>query len=188
MKPKPVEHAIVLIKPGYSNRLKEIRSRLEKHGKILLEGKVRLSPKEAEEFYVIHDGKPFQQTLVDYMVSGEVPFLIVSNKPGKKYNDASFRQWMREHIIGATDPIEAAPGTIRYDMGDRTPDVEDKIKNKEIKKKRMQNVVHFTAADEDPYYEIGVILRASGWFDALPEQAKRKEDLRILLAKLTPKK
>lgn len=65
---------------------------------------LKLTPAQAESFYEIHKGKPFYDSLVEFMSSGPVIAMIL------KYPDAveEFRK-----LIGATDPAKAEPGTIR---------------------------------------------------------------------------
>lgn len=71
--------------------------------------KLLLSKDEAKEFYLIHQGKPFYDDLVDYMSSGPVVALVLE----KNGAVMDFRK-----LIGATDPSEAAPGTIRARWGE----------------------------------------------------------------------
>ena len=64
----------------------------------------RMSLKQAEDFYGIHKGKPFFDTLVEFMSSGPAFVLILKHKNAVE----EFRK-----LIGATDPEKAEPGTIR---------------------------------------------------------------------------
>ncbi len=63
-----------------------------------------LSVKQAQEFYAVHSERPFYGELVDYMTSGPIVAAILE----KENAVADFR-----NLIGATDPSEAADGTIR---------------------------------------------------------------------------
>ncbi len=65
---------------------------------------VKLTLSQAESFYSIHKGKPFYDSLIEFMTSGPVVVMIL------KHEDAvdQFRK-----LIGATDPAKAEPGTIR---------------------------------------------------------------------------
>jgi Nucleoside diphosphate kinase len=65
---------------------------------------VKLTLSQAESFYAIHKGKPFYDSLIEFMTSGPVVVMIL------KHEDAvdQFRK-----VIGATDPAKAEPGTIR---------------------------------------------------------------------------
>lgn len=69
---------------------------------------VRLDPEQAMEFYAVHRGKPFFGGLIEYMSSG--PVMPVALEKGNAI--ASLRE-----LVGATDPAQAACGTIRHDYG-----------------------------------------------------------------------
>jgi nucleoside-diphosphate kinase len=69
---------------------------------------IRLQPDEARRFYLVHKDRPFYQELVEYMSSGKVVAMILE----KENCVEAFRKF-----IGATNPAEAAPGTIRKDFG-----------------------------------------------------------------------
>ncbi len=65
---------------------------------------LKLSVKQAEEFYSIHDGKPFYDDLVRFMTSGPIVVAILEKENAVE----DYRK-----LIGATDPSKAQPGTIR---------------------------------------------------------------------------
>jgi len=69
---------------------------------------VRLSPDEARIFYAVHAGKPFLERLVEYISSGPLCAVLLERE------DAIARL---RAIAGATDPAEAAEGTIRREFG-----------------------------------------------------------------------
>lgn len=69
----------------------------------------RFDEKRARAFYGVHEGKPFFEDLVRYIVSGDVVGLELEK------DGAAFEQ-LRE-LVGATDPAKARPGTIRYMYG-----------------------------------------------------------------------
>lgn len=69
---------------------------------------VRLTPERARAFYAVHEGKPFLDELVGYMSSGPVVPMVL------EADDAIVR--LRE-LMGATNPKNAAPGTIRAEFG-----------------------------------------------------------------------
>ncbi len=69
---------------------------------------VQLSPDEARGFYHVHAGKPFLENLVAFMSSGPVVAMVLERED-------AIRELRR--VVGATDPAEAAPGTIRRDFG-----------------------------------------------------------------------
>ena len=69
----------------------------------------QLSKSQAESFYAVHSERPFYGELVEYMTSGPIVAMILE----KENAVASFRE-----LIGATNPAEAAPGTIRADFAE----------------------------------------------------------------------
>ncbi len=98
---------LAIIKPDALGRGKtgEIIAQLEGDGFRIVGGRVvRLDQERAEAFYAVHRGKPFFTSLVDFMTSGPVLALALERE------DAVTQ--LRE-VIGATDPAEAAPGTVR---------------------------------------------------------------------------
>lgn len=68
----------------------------------------RFDEARAREFYSIHEGKPFYEDLVSYIVSGPVI--------GMELEKEEAVERLRD-LVGATDPVEARPGTIRYMYG-----------------------------------------------------------------------
>lgn len=106
-----MEITCMLIKPdGVSGgHIGEIISRIEKEG-FTIRGMrlLRLTRAEAEAFYAIHSEQPFFDELVAYMTGGPIVALALERE------DAVARL---RGVIGATDPKEAAPGTIRALFG-----------------------------------------------------------------------
>ena len=102
-----LERTLAILKPDcVSKRLTgEVITRIEKAGfKILGMKKLRLNRETAGGFYAVHRDKPFYAGLVEFMSSGPcVPIALE-----KENAVADFRS-----LIGATDPKDAAPGTIR---------------------------------------------------------------------------
>lgn len=106
-----MERTLVLVKPDAVQRglIGEIIKRLEQRGLRLIAGKfIQVSRDFAEEHYGIHKGKPFYETLLDYITSSPV-MAMVWDGPNAV---AAVRQTM-----GATKPTEAAPGSVRHDFG-----------------------------------------------------------------------
>jgi len=102
---------LVLIKPdGVERNLTgEIINRLESRGLKIVAMKFLLVPEElARKHYQEHVGKPFYEGLIRYITSGPVIGMVLEG-PGAI---AAVRQTM-----GATNPLEATPGTIRHDFG-----------------------------------------------------------------------
>ncbi len=106
-----VEHTFVMVKPDGTARglVGEVISRLERKG-LRLEKIRRLVIDEqlAMRHYAEHEGKPFHEELVSFIISGPV---VASEWSG----DGAVAV-VRE-LVGATDPAQAAPGTIRGDYG-----------------------------------------------------------------------
>ena len=106
-----MEQTLVLVKPDGVQRglIGEIISRLEKRGLRLAAAKfMAVSQELAETHYAIHKGKPFYEGLIRYITSSPVMAMVWEGPNAV----AAVRQTM-----GATRPLEAAPGTIRHDFG-----------------------------------------------------------------------
>ena len=105
------ERTFVMVKPDGVQRglISEILERFENRGLKIVGAKfMRLDRDLAERHYAEHEGKPFYDSLVEFITSGPVFALVLDGQ------DAT-RQVRR--MMGATDPAEAAPGTIRGDYG-----------------------------------------------------------------------
>jgi nucleoside-diphosphate kinase len=105
-----VERTISIIKPDAvaKNVIGEIYARFEKGGlKIVAAKMLHLSQEKAEGFYAVHKERPFFNDLVEFMTSGPVMVQCLEGENAiAKHRD----------IMGATNPAEAAPGTIRADF------------------------------------------------------------------------
>jgi nucleoside-diphosphate kinase len=107
-----MEQTLSIIKPDAvaKNVVGEILTRFEKAGlRIAAMKKVQLSRADAEAFYAVHKERPFFGELVDFMVSGPVVVSVLEGENAVVKN---------RELMGATDPKEAAPGTIRADFAD----------------------------------------------------------------------
>jgi len=105
-----MERTFVMIKPDGVRRglVGEVISRIERRGLSLAEMRlVRPSRALAEEHYGIHRDKPFFESVVGFITSGPVVAMIVEGEDAV----AAVRQ-----IMGATRPLEAAPGSLRADF------------------------------------------------------------------------
>ncbi len=105
------EKTLLIIKPDGVKRklIGEVISRLEKNNFDILNIKfLHLSLKEAKEFYKIHQGKDFYESLCQFMASGPIVAILLAGE------NALHR--LRE-LVGATDPKKAQKGTIRGDLG-----------------------------------------------------------------------
>lgn len=106
-----MERTFVMVKPDGVQRgfIGEIISRLERKGlKIVAMKMLKISKELAEEHYAEHKGKPFFSSLVSYITSGPVVAMVVEGNNAVK---------VVRKLVGATNPAEAEPGTIRGDLG-----------------------------------------------------------------------
>ncbi|MDH3643607.1 MAG: nucleoside-diphosphate kinase [Gammaproteobacteria bacterium] len=107
-----VERTFSIVKPDAvaRNLIGEIYTRFENNGlRIVAARMTRLSREQAEGFYAEHDGKPFFGDLVAYMTSGPVVVQVLEGDNAITEN---------RRLMGATNPQEADPGTIRADFAE----------------------------------------------------------------------
>jgi len=127
-----IERTFSIIKPDAvaKNVIGEIVSRFENNGLQVVASKMlHLSKEQAEGFYVVHAERPFYNDLVQFMISGPVVVQVLEGEDAISKN---------RELMGATNPAEAAPGTIRADFA-RTVD---------------ENAVHGSDAPETAAVEI----------------------------------
>lgn len=106
-----MEQTLVIIKPDAVQRglIGEIVGRLERRGlRIVAMKMMQISPQLAERHYAVHKGKPFYAGLIRYITSAPVVVMVLE---GNGAIDIVRR------TMGATNPADAAPGTIRADFG-----------------------------------------------------------------------
>ena len=107
-----LERTLSIVKPDAvaKNVVGEIYSRFEKSGlKVVAARMKHLSKQEAEGFYAVHRERPFFNALVNFMVSGPVMIQVLEGEGAVLKN---------RELMGATNPKEAAAGTIRADFAD----------------------------------------------------------------------
>jgi len=107
-----IEQTLSIIKPDAvgKNVIGKIMDRFESAGlKIVACRMVHLSREQAETFYAVHKDRPFYGDLVEYMISGAVIIQILEGEEAIQRN---------RDVMGATNPTEAAPGTIRADFAE----------------------------------------------------------------------
>ena len=107
-----IERTISIVKPDAvgKNVIGKIYSRFEENGLRIVAAKMKhLSVREAQEFYAVHKERPFYDSLVAFMTSGPVMIQVLEGENA----DAKNRE-----LMGATNPAEAAPGTIRADFAE----------------------------------------------------------------------
>ena len=105
-----LERTLSIIKPDAvaKNVIGEIYARFEKAGLKIVAAKMKhLSKEDAEGFYAVHRERPFFAALVEFMISGPVMIQALEGENAIARN---------RELMGATNPAEAAPGTIRADF------------------------------------------------------------------------
>jgi nucleoside-diphosphate kinase len=107
-----MEFTLAIIKPDAVGRYYagDIIKRIELAGlRVSAMRLIHLTPAQAESFYDVHRERPFFKSLCDYMTSGPVVVMALSA-------DGAVAKWRQ--LMGATNPVDAAPGTIRKDFGE----------------------------------------------------------------------
>ena len=135
-----IEQTLILVKPdGVSrNLVGEIIKRIEDKGYVIADIKMMQADRALlERHYAEHQGKPFFEPLVEFMLSGPIVAIIAE---GQRVIEG-FRS-----LAGATDPTVAAPGTIR---GDLARDQGTKV---------QQNLVHGSDLPESAAREIAIFF------------------------------
>jgi nucleoside-diphosphate kinase len=105
-----MQKTLILLKPDAVERklVGEVISRLEKRGlKIVAMKMIWMDEALAKRHYAVHEGKPFFEELVEFIISGPIVAAIFEGEDAV----AEVRS-----VMGATDPADAAPGTIRADL------------------------------------------------------------------------
>ena len=106
----PIERTLSIIKPDgvAKNLIGEIYARFEKAGlRIVAARMLHLTRSQAEGFYAVHRERPFFADLVAFMTSSPVMIQVLEGENAIARN---------RELMGATNPVEAAPGTIRADF------------------------------------------------------------------------
>ncbi|MDC7805286.1 nucleoside-diphosphate kinase [Luteimonas sp BLCC-B24] len=107
-----LERTLSIVKPDAvaKNVIGEIYSRFEKAGLKIVAAKYKqLTREEAEGFYAVHKERPFFGALVEFMTSGPVMIQALEGENAVA---------LHRELLGATNPKDAAPGTIRADFAD----------------------------------------------------------------------
>jgi len=106
------ERTLSIIKPDATKRnlIGKIITKLEDGGlKIVAQKKIQLTQAMAEEFYAVHKERPFYNDLISFMISGPVVVQVLEGENAVLKN---------REIMGATNPEEANPGTIRKEFAE----------------------------------------------------------------------
>jgi nucleoside-diphosphate kinase len=107
-----IERTLSIIKPDATRRnlTGAINARLEQAGlRIVAQKRLRLSRDQAEGFYAVHRERPFFKSLCEFMTSGPVVVQVLEGDNAVARN---------REVMGATNPANAAPGTIRKDFAE----------------------------------------------------------------------
>jgi len=133
-----MEKTFAIIKPDACSRgiAGKVLAKIEENGfQVIAMKKLWMTKKQAEGFYAVHRGKPFFGSLTDFMSSGPCIVLVLQK-------EAAIAAWRK--LMGATDPANAEPGTIR----------------KEFALSMEANSVHGSDAPETASYEIAYFFSA----------------------------
>lgn len=131
------ERTLSIIKPDAvaKNVIGEIMARFEKADlRVIAARMMHLSKEQAESFYEVHKGRPFFNDLVKFMISGPVLVQVLEGENAIRVN---------RDVMGATDPKQAAAGTIRADFASTID----------------ENAVHGSDAPETAAREIAFFFR-----------------------------
>lgn len=137
-----IERTLSIIKPDAiaKDKIGAIISILEEGGLRVVAAKMlHLTRNQAEKFYAVHEGKPFYESLVNFMISGPVLVQVLEGE------DAVFKN---REVMGATNPNDADPGTIRYKFADNVE----------------QNAVHGSDSVENAKKEIDFFFKETNIF------------------------
>ncbi len=107
-----IERTFSIIKPDATKRnlTGAINDRFEKAGlRIVAQKRIQMTEAQAKKFYEVHAARPFYGELVNFMVSGPVVVQVLEGENAVLKN---------REIMGATNPADAAPGTIRKDFAE----------------------------------------------------------------------
>lgn len=107
-----VTRTLSIIKPDATRRniTGRVTAKLEDAGlRVIAAKRLRLSARQAEQFYAVHRERPFYQSLVQFMTSGPVVVMVLEGENAVARN---------REVMGATNPAEAAPGTIRREFAE----------------------------------------------------------------------
>lgn len=137
-----MSRTFIMIKPDAvkNKHVGDILARIEKEGFRILGLKfLRLTELDAKQFYKVHSARPFYNDLCKYMSSGNIVAAALER-------ENAFQHW--RDVIGATDPKEAKPGTIRALYAES----------------KEANSVHGSDSDENADFEISFFFKGNELF------------------------
>lgn len=135
-----IEYTLSIIKPDAiaKNIIGEIYSRFEKAGLYIVAAKMlQLTKNQAREFYAVHKEQPFYHDLVEFMSSGPVMVQVLMGENAVARN---------REIMGATNPKQAAFGTIRADFANSIQ--ENAVHGSDSLETAKQEIVFFFKPEE----------------------------------------
>ena len=135
-----VERTFSIVKPDAvaNNVIGRIYERFESAGLHIIGCKMlRLTREQAEAFYEVHRERPFYRELVEYMVSGPVVVQVLEGENAVAIN---------RQVMGATDPADAAPGTIRADFAQSVQ--ANAVHGSDARETAAHEIAFFFSADE----------------------------------------
>ncbi len=135
-----LERTLSIIKPDAvaKNVVGQIYSRFENAGLKIVAAKVKhLSRREAEGFYAVHRERPFFNALVEFMASGPVAIQVLEGEGAIARN---------RELMGATNPKDAAAGTIRADFADSID--ANAVHGSDAPETAAQEIAYFFASTE----------------------------------------
>jgi nucleoside-diphosphate kinase len=146
-----MERTLAIIKPDAvaTGLIGEVLQRIGASGlQVVAMKMLHLTTRKAEGFYYVHRSKAFFRTLVDFMSSGPVVVMVLEG-------DKAIERW--RELMGATDPAEAAKGTIRKDYGFSIE----------------KNVVHGSDGQDTATFEISYFFNGLEIFRIDPEKVRQ---------------
>ncbi len=135
-----IERTFSIIKPDATRRnlTGQINARFEEAGlRIVAQRRIRLTKERAEEFYGIHRERPFFNDLVAFMTSGPVVTQVLEGENAIARN---------REVMGATNPEDADPGTIRKDFAESIE--ANSVHGSDAPETAAEEIAFFFAADE----------------------------------------
>ncbi|MBU3028810.1 nucleoside-diphosphate kinase [Paracoccus marinaquae] len=105
-----IERTLSIIKPDATKRnlTGKINAKFEEAGlRVIAQKRIKLSPEQAGKFYEVHKARPFYGELVEFMASEPVVVQVLEGESAITRN---------RDVMGATNPADAAPGTIRKEF------------------------------------------------------------------------
>jgi len=135
-----IERTVSIVKPDgvQKNLIGEVYRRFEQAGlQIVAARMVHLSREQAEGFYAVHKERPFYNDLVSYMISGPVVVQVLEGENVIQKN---------REIMGATNPADADPGTIRKDFAESIE--ENVVHGSDSPDTAAEEIRHFFSDDQ----------------------------------------